>query len=389
MTVAPATFRVAEPERRFRAFVVDRAIAWSLFALAGLAAWWWFLREGRIGAGVALIAGVVLLVSLVFIALLGRLAVSPGRALFGLRVVNAETGNPIGLAAALVRTTILGIGSLPMFGLGLATLAWTAVEDRTGERRGWHDQMAKSVVVDVRPIAVHEELADERPRHVVNLTAMRLMPVQDAEVPVVPAPSSGRTGPTGHTGTHAKPQQSLQSVSSAPALTGTDTSGDDRTPPQQTMARPQPETRHTPPQTPPRVSGPTTQIRPASGSQAVAAHHASGPSSKWRLQFDSGETFLVEGLGLVGRKPAGRQGEAVRHVVPLRSADMSISKTHAQFHLATDGALVVMDRGSTNGSLLIRRGVTRELPAGRPTTLVDGDVVRFGDREMRIVRESS
>ncbi|WP_447645396.1 FHA domain-containing protein [Nocardioides zeae] len=66
---------------------------------------------------------------------------------------------------------------------------------------------------------------------------------------------------------------------------------------------------------------------------------------------------------------------------------MSLSKTHAQFHLSAEGSLVVMDRGSTNGSFINRGGVARELTAGRAATLVDGDVVRFGDREMRVTRE--
>ena len=92
------------------------------------------------------------------------------------------------------------------------------------------------------------------------------------------------------------------------------------------------------------------------------------------------ESFVVEGLALVGRRPEPRPGEQVRHLVPLPSTDMSLSKTHAQFQIAADGALVVMDRGSTNGSFLVRQGVPRGLPAGRPATLVPGDHVRFGDR---------
>ncbi len=71
--------------------------------------------------------------------------------------------------------------------------------------------------------------------------------------------------------------------------------------------------------------------------------------------------------------------------MPLPSEDMSVSKTHAQFQVAADGVLVVMDRGSTNGSMLVRSGVARELPPGRPTTLLTGDVVRFGDRSMTVV----
>ena len=74
----------------------------------------------------------------------------------------------------------------------------------------------------------------------------------------------------------------------------------------------------------------------------------------------------------------------MRHLLALPSGDMSLSKTHAQFQVAPDGVLVVMDRGSTNGSLLIRQGVSRQLTAGRPATLLDGDRVRFGDREMTV-----
>lgn len=110
-------------------------------------------------------------------------------------------------------------------------------------------------------------------------------------------------------------------------------------------------------------------------------------TQRWRVEFDTGESFLVEGLALVGRRPEPRTGEPVRHVVPLKSTDMSLSKTHAQFQVAPDGALVVMDRGSTNGSQVLRKGHTKALTPGRPSTLLDGDVVRFGDRQMRVRRE--
>ena len=117
---------------------------------------------------------------------------------------------------------------------------------------------------------------------------------------------------------------------------------------------------------------------------ARAAATRAAPSARWKVSFDTGETFEVAGLALVGRRPEARAGEEVAHLVPLRSSDMSLSKTHAQFQVVPDGALVVMDRGSTNGSVLLRQGVAKPLTAGRPATLVDGDVVRFGDREMRV-----
>jgi pSer/pThr/pTyr-binding forkhead associated (FHA) protein len=106
------------------------------------------------------------------------------------------------------------------------------------------------------------------------------------------------------------------------------------------------------------------------------------------VTLDSGESFVVEGLVLVGRRPEPRAGEDVRHLVPLRSADMSVSKTHAQLLPADDGVLVVTDRGSTNGSLLVRQGVARRLAAGKPATLLDGDQVSFGDRRITVARES-
>jgi pSer/pThr/pTyr-binding forkhead associated (FHA) protein len=47
-----------------------------------------------------------------------------------------------------------------------------------------------------------------------------------------------------------------------------------------------------------------------------------------------------------------------------------------------------MDRGSTNGSVLMRQGVSRPLAPGKPATLVDGDTVSFGDRQMSVRREA-
>ncbi len=68
---------------------------------------------------------------------------------------------------------------------------------------------------------------------------------------------------------------------------------------------------------------------------------------------------------------------------------MSLSKTHAQFQVAPDGALVVMDRGSTNGSVVVRgRASPATCRPGKPTTLLGGDLVRFGDRTMTVTRES-
>ena len=97
---------------------------------------------------------------------------------------------------------------------------------------------------------------------------------------------------------------------------------------------------------------------------------------------------MIAGLALVGRRPEPRNGEQVAHLIPLQSADMSVSKTHAQFGPAADGTIVVMDRGSTNGTVLVRQGMSRQLAPGRPAALLPGDKVVYGDREMTITREA-
>ena len=332
------TYPIAQLERRFTAFAIDRLIGWSLLALVGLVTWRFVSDELWTVVGAVAATMVVLWLGLAIT--LGVSGTSPGKAVAGLRLVHHGTGTPIGVGPALLRALVLGVSGLPTFGIGLATLAWTAVEDRGRQRRGWHDHLTHTVVVDVRPAP--EEVvveADAGPRHIVNLTAMRLVPAPPVEAP--------RT-----------PERSELSVRRQPL-------------PADVLAMPAPPQQDLRPWQPP----------PAQHRPPVAA-------ARWRVRFDDGESFVIAGLALVGRRPEARHGEQVSHLVPLTSADMSVSKTHAQFGPASDGAIVVMDRGSTNGTTVVRQGVSRRLAPGKPATLVDGDTVVYGDREMTLTRES-
>jgi uncharacterized RDD family membrane protein YckC len=347
---------VADLDRRFYAFAIDRAVAWGIDAAAAVVLFQLLIEPGNVWAGVVAIAAVVVLVGVVFSVVLGLTGTSPGMGISAIRVVHEGSGEPIGVRAALLRQLILGVAALPTLGLGVATLAWTAVMDVDGRRRGWHDHVADAVVVDVRPVVEELPEEDSGPRHVVNLTALRLVPAP-APVPVS-APARGRR-PSSPPPPPPPPPVPAH-VAAPPA------------PPRQQLGYPLvPEAR------------PDDQpAAPVGG-----AHAARVTPTRWRVSFDTGESFLVDGLALVGRRPEGHNGEQVQHLVELPSSDMSLSKTHAQFQIAADGALVVMDRGSTNGSFLVRQGVPRGLPAGKAATLVDGDHVRFGDREMTVVRE--
>ncbi len=359
----------ADMERRFAAFLIDRVVTWGLAAAVAFGAA--MVVDERSGLIAVLVFVVVdVLAGLVIAVLIGTTGLTPGKAATGIRVLSGTTGRPIGIGAALLRTAVLGLAGLPTAGMGIATLAWTAAMDPTGQRRGLHDRFGSAVVVDVRPIEVAAEQVEERPQQIVNLTAMRLMPTpvveQPAPMPAAPVAMPARTPASAAA---APPSPSAAPISPVPPVPAP--------PPAQ-------------PPAPPRVSLGTEQTllrtqQTSPPTPAPGAHAA----PRWRVEFDTGETFVVEGLALVGRSPQARPGEDARHVVPLRSSDMSVSKTHAQFSVAADGALVVMDRGSTNGSSITRRGMSRPLSPGRPATLLPGDVVHFGDRAMTVRRDQA
>jgi len=382
------TYPIAQLERRFAALVIDRLLAWTVIAGVGVATA--LLVSDDVWTVVGAVAGATVLLWLVLSVVVGLTGTSPGKAVTGLRVVHHGTGTPIGVGPALLRSLVLGVAGLPTFGIGLATLAWTAVEDRSRQRRGWHDHLTNTVVVDVRPVVeVADTAVDDGPRHIVNLTAMRLVPAPPVEQVRTPERTE-----------HSMRRQPLPADLARPAATPAPAQAPAQAP------RPAPAQAAPPAQAPPqpapaRQPVPAQQWSPpAAQQQAPPSHRAPAPAPRpapapgtpmtpprWRVHFDNGESFVIAGLALVGRRPEARSGEQVAHLIPLASADMSVSKTHAQFGPAPDGTIVVMDRGSTNGTVLVRQGVSRQLAPGKPAALVDGDKVVYGDREMLISRE--
>jgi hypothetical protein len=109
------------------------------------------------------------------------------------------------------------------------------------------------------------------------------------------------------------------------------------------------------------------------------------PAATFVLSFDTGESVVVRGTGLVGRRPQPRRGEAVAvHLVPIQDAAMSVSKTHLAFGLA-GGDLWVSDRQSTNGTVVVRRdGLEQVAAPGKAVIVRVGDRVRFGERSFQV-----
>lgn len=354
-----AAYPSAELDRRLTAYVVDRLVVWGASAGIGYAGWQLAVAPGRVWLAVVVGVAAAMAFGLAAAVLLGTTGLSPGKAVCGLRVVRRSDGSPIGVLAAIGRTAVLGVAGLPTLGLGVATLAWTAAMDPEGQRRGLHDRIGDAVVVDVRHRPVVDEPAAEVPTpQIVNLTAMRLMPAPTPAPAPEPASGPSPSGPV-------PPPDAAPPTAPPP-------------PPAATPSIPPPAE---PPARPPETPLHASTVRrggPATGQP---------PESRWRVEFDTGEAFVVAGLVLVGRRPEPREGEEMWRAVALRSDDMSISKTHAQFQVTPEGTLVLMDRGSTNGTFVIRQGLSKALSPGRPSTLLHGDKVRIGDRTMAVSKD--
>ncbi len=256
----PTTYPIAHLERRFTAFAIDRLLAWSLLAAVGVVTALVVSDDAWTVVGV--VTGVMAVVWLVSAIVLGVSGNSPGKAITGLRVVHHGDGTPIGVGPSLLRSLVLGISGLPTFGIGIATLAWTAVEDRGRQRRGWHDHLARTVVVDVRPvIEVADTGEDEGPRHIVNLTAMRLVPAP----PVDPVRTPERTE-------HSMRRQPLPADLAAPPGPAPQASP----PPPGAQASPQPQPQRSRPDICARRTG-----HPSGGSTSTTARASSSPAWPW------------------------------------------------------------------------------------------------------------
>jgi hypothetical protein len=100
--------RVAEIDRRFYAFAVDRVIAWGILTAVAVIVARTLLRRHQVLVGVATIVATFLAVGLVLALLQGSTGRTPGKGLTGLRLVDIVTERPIGARRAVLRALVLG-----------------------------------------------------------------------------------------------------------------------------------------------------------------------------------------------------------------------------------------------------------------------------------------
>ncbi|NYI58020.1 putative RDD family membrane protein YckC [Cellulomonas soli] len=317
--------------RRLGAFALDTlgVLLLALVVLLGTRSGW-----------LAAVAGIELAVG--FVVWEARTGLTPGNLVLGLRTSREESPYSLGTRRAAPRALLLAAGHL-VLGLGQWALVATTATD-PGRRQGWHDRLAKAVVVDVRGLRIDDEPTGDLPG------AGLALPAPSGAHPVV------RVG-------SAVPASQVRSVSA-----GVDPLG----------GPPPPGVPGPPPLPVPEQPAPSG-LRPVRGVQnphpAVAVYV---------LTLDTGEALSVTGTGLIGRNPRALAGDPCDHLVTIDDPGRSLSRTHARFGIDA-GGFWVSDAGSGNGTSLTAPGHARMVvPPGQRVPVPSGSTVHLGERTFTV-----
>ncbi|SDL96436.1 RDD family protein [Microbacterium azadirachtae] len=348
--------------------------------------------------------------TLVQLVLHGLKGVTLGKAAFGIRTVNVRTLEKPGFwRGAVVRYLILAVSFVvPLIG-PLLVVALSPLFDAERRGRGWADRAAATWLVDVRRgLNPYDAKRMRIARKQITTEVHEAAPVLpslatpvDRNAPAVYVPTGRFSG--GVVGAHRAAAPTPAVSASAPGVPA---------PVAPTPAVPAPA-----------VPAPATPVPAAAAETAVQVPAAGAAPAAWQppeiapivaapapaaaapaatpvpdapravLVIDNGERVEVRTATLIGRAPAAGAGDAPSSVaatgegepqlVRVSDETRSVSKTHLAILLSRRG-VVVVDRGSTNGSSIVREGAELPLTPGHPAELRAGDVLRFGDRSLRV-----
>jgi uncharacterized RDD family membrane protein YckC len=405
---------VAPVWRRLVALLVDQLLA-VLVGGAGLLVVLGAVRDdGSVGA--LLVPGLLLLLlgagQWIGEAIAGR---TVGGALLGIRTVSVRTGRPAGLWAVLVRSVVQGLGVL-VGGIGVYVVAGSGAWDEGPEQRGWHDKAAGTLVLRARPVdrsAAEAASGDGAAVRVPAAGPASAPPaaapasgptsgpppaaVPDPQTPATPAvvPTSGppaagaplAAAPSGSA--TAAPAPSMAPSAAAPLAAGPAAPLAADPPmaasaaaPTAAPAAPAPE-RDTPDDLPDATVPGLGDLEHTHVGRWAAGPEAAGPATGLVLVVDTGDRVVVTGAGLIGRRPVPGD-ETWAHLVAIDDPTQSVSSTHLAFWPAEAG-LDVLDRGSTNGTVLLDpAGKPWSLTPGAPARVAAGWTLVLGNRRVRV-----
>lgn len=330
--------------------------------------------------------------TLVQLILHGRKGVTVGKAIVGIRSINVRTLERPGFwRGAVVRYLLMGASFVIPFIGPVLVIALSPLMDSERRGRSWLDLAAATWFVDVRgglnpydvkrmrvarkqvTATLHEKTEDLPSLATPNdrYAPAAYVPTARLSGGVLGAHRSGSEAPAAAPEVLGAP--AAQVPDATPALTGSPI-----------------------PSAPPAAAAvPTglvseTPFGSSRASQSVASVPSVEPVSEAEptgvravLILDSGERIEVRTTTLIGRAPSAAAGEGAVQLAPIADETRSVSKTHLAIMLSRRGIMVV-DRGSTNGSSIVRDGVEGPLLPGHPIELYAADFVRFGDRSLRV-----
>lgn len=393
LVAAPALAEILSGAGDAGAMLADGALVWPIVTLA----------VGNVLATVFIVVQLVLL---------GRKGVTAGKAVFGLRTVNVRTLERPGFwRGAVVRYLVLSLSFLlPLLG-PLLVVALSPFFDSERRGRSWLDQAGATWMVDVRrglnPYDVKRmRIARKSVRiteHASGPALPSLATPVERDAPAQYTPSGRLSG--GVIGAHRRmspPQPGAPVTPGAPSAAAATPAAPAAATPFAPAVAPTGMVDAVPPPlvadqlldsfapspaapTPPSAAGSDVPA-PSPAAAAPAASAAGGvPAVRAVLRLDDGSRVEVRGATLLGRAPAPVAGEGAVQLVAVADDTRSVSKTHLAILPSRRGVLVV-DRGSTNGSAVVRDGSDLPLTPGDPVPVQAGDVVRFGDRTLTVER---
>ena len=366
----------AGPGRRIAAFTIDAALVAVVSVVVG------FVTASAVLAGLAAVELAVGL--LVWEANRGK---TVGNALLRLRTTRAEQPRTAGPVRAGVRGLVLGAGLL-VAAVGAWVVVASTAWDRNGRNQGWHDRAGRTVTLALpagrRTTTTTVREASSAAAPVQAKAAVRAGSAGGATTGSAPVTASAASTPVGFVSSAAPVAPAVPSASavpSAPASPGeTAAERSERAEAIEYISPTVMSTRLTIEEIDDDSFSDGGQLAPQPAASAEAPGGATPTSSTMLFAFDTGQQVQVPvpGTGVIGRNPrVFTEGDVL---IAIDDPAKSMSKSHLLFSL-TEGALQVLDYGSTNGSeILDDEGDSLPLVANEWTVVPTGSRVRVGQR---------
>ena len=372
--------------RRIAAFSIDAAVVAVVSVVVGL------VTSSAVLGGLAAVELAVGL--LVWEANRGK---TIGNALLRLRTTRAEQPRTVGPVRAGIRGLVVA-GGLLVGTVGAWVVVASTAWDRNGRNQGWHDRAGRTVTVELpagrrtTTTTVRESTRSGAPvRAAVAVRAGSAGGTAAAEAAPL-APATAAATPVGFVSASAPASAAAAGVPASPAPAGsmTETAAEtaQRADAIEYISPTVMSTRMTIEEVDDDSSSDAGQLQPAAvpaAAEPPVERAAPVVSSQVMLfAFDTGQQVQVRvpGTGVIGRNPrAFTEGD---QLIAIDDPAKSMSKSHLLFSL-TEGAMQVLDHGSTNGSeILDDEGDSLTLTANQWTLVPSGSRVRVGQRVFTI-----